>query len=203
MYKKGEPSKQKGIPSKPRWYEYENRMNQIRREKNLTLEGLGRMVGKSYRVIESVELGYQSIFKINGSVKDFVVKISEIMGVSLEDIFPRDICSLLRPLELTEYQINEILCAKPEESLMNEAMSNYMKLIISGLPPRWRTVLILRFGLFGERGHTLDEVGEIFNLTRESIRVLEHRGLRWLRHPNRSVDLKRTRCLVDDLRTNR
>ncbi|WP_146149017.1 sigma-70 family RNA polymerase sigma factor [Pseudaminobacter soli (ex Li et al. 2025)] len=58
------------------------------------------------------------------------------------------------------------------------------------LPARTERVLRLRFGMGGVEEHTLEEVGEKFGVTRERIRQIEAKGLRILRHPNRSKKLE-------------
>jgi RNA polymerase sigma factor (sigma-70 family) len=57
------------------------------------------------------------------------------------------------------------------------------------LPARTEHILRLRFGMGGLDEHTLEEVGEKFDVTRERIRQIEAKGLRALRHPNRSKKL--------------
>ncbi|HHE71538.1 MAG TPA: hypothetical protein ENL34_04570, partial [Chloroflexi bacterium] len=51
-------------------------------------------------------------------------------------------------------------------------------------------VLEMRFGLKDGRSHTLEEVGQAFNVTRERIRQIESKALRKLRHPGRSRKLR-------------
>ncbi|MCQ2385785.1 MAG: RNA polymerase sigma factor RpoD, partial [Clostridia bacterium] len=58
------------------------------------------------------------------------------------------------------------------------------------LTPREADVLKLRFGLIDGKAYTLEEVGEIFQITRERIRQIEAKALRKLRHPSRSKYLK-------------
>ena len=58
------------------------------------------------------------------------------------------------------------------------------------LTPREEQVLKLRFGLDDGRTRTLEEVGKVFNITRERIRQIEAKALRKLRHPSRSKRLK-------------
>lgn len=58
------------------------------------------------------------------------------------------------------------------------------------LPARTEYVLRLRFGMGGVEEHTLEEVGEKFDVTRERIRQIEAKGLRMLRHPTRSRKLE-------------
>jgi RNA polymerase primary sigma factor len=48
----------------------------------------------------------------------------------------------------------------------------------------------LRFGIGEKRDHTLEEVGQDFNVTRERIRQIEEKALRKLKHPSRSEKLK-------------
>lgn len=62
--------------------------------------------------------------------------------------------------------------------------------VLETLAPREQEVLILRFGLNDGKARTLEEVGNIFNLTRERIRQIESKALRKLRHPNRSKKIK-------------
>jgi RNA polymerase sigma factor (sigma-70 family) len=57
-------------------------------------------------------------------------------------------------------------------------------------PEREREVLELRFGLVDGKDHTLEEVGQYFNVTRERIRQIEAKALRKLRHPTRSRHLR-------------
>ena len=58
------------------------------------------------------------------------------------------------------------------------------------LTPREESVLKLRFGLEDGRPRTLEEVGKVFDITRERIRQIEAKALRKLRHPSRSKKLK-------------
>lgn len=62
--------------------------------------------------------------------------------------------------------------------------------VLDTLTPRETRVLKLRYGLEGGRSHTLEEVGQVFDVTRERIRQIEAKALRKLRHPSRSKKLK-------------
>ena len=61
---------------------------------------------------------------------------------------------------------------------------------LSGLTPRERMVLEMRFGLKDGMARTLEEVGQEFGVTRERIRQIEAKALRKLKHPSRSRKLK-------------
>ncbi len=83
-----------------------------------------------------------------------------------------------------------------EDALAPDEVASYMLLreqlfeVLGTLTERESKVLILRFGLEEGRPRTLEEVGEIFNVTRERIRQIEAKALRKLRHPTRSKKLK-------------
>ena len=62
--------------------------------------------------------------------------------------------------------------------------------VLATLTEREEKVLRLRFGLEDGRSRTLEEVGQMFNVTRERIRQIEAKALRKLRHPSRSKKLK-------------
>ena len=62
--------------------------------------------------------------------------------------------------------------------------------VLKTLTPREEAVLKLRFGLEDGRPRTLEEVGKVFDITRERIRQIEAKALRKLRHPSRSKKLK-------------
>jgi RNA polymerase sigma factor (sigma-70 family) len=78
----------------------------------------------------------------------------------------------------------------PEQEMVEEDMARVMKDKLDSLAPRQRKVLQLRFGFDGSKAHTLEEVADIFEVTRETIRQIEARALRHMRHPTRSDDLK-------------
>jgi RNA polymerase primary sigma factor len=69
----------------------------------------------------------------------------------------------------------------PSEAAETAARAETIERVLASLPERERRILQLRFGLGGERPHTLDELGQTFNVTRERIRQIEAHSLRKLR----------------------
>jgi len=78
----------------------------------------------------------------------------------------------------------------PAEEVVNTKLGEQIGKVLSDLTPREEQVLRKRFGLGEKSDHTLEEVGKLFNVTRERIRQIEAKALRKLRHPVRSQHLR-------------
>ena len=78
----------------------------------------------------------------------------------------------------------------PEDQVAKNLLREDLENVLDTLSPRERDVLRLRYGLDDGRMKTLEEIGQIFNVTRERIRQIEAKALRKLRHPNRNSVLK-------------
>jgi RNA polymerase primary sigma factor len=78
----------------------------------------------------------------------------------------------------------------PVDAASNQLLKEQVQSILGSLSKREREVLEMRFGLKDGQGHTLEEVGKAFGVTRERIRQIEAKALRKLRHPFRSRKLR-------------
>ncbi len=78
----------------------------------------------------------------------------------------------------------------PVDAASKQLLKEQMQDILDSLSERERKVLEMRFGLLDGQGHTLEEVGQEFGVTRERIRQIEAKALRKLRHPIRSRKLR-------------
>jgi len=79
---------------------------------------------------------------------------------------------------------------EPIDAAAREMLREQVKNTLAVLSDREREVLEMRFGLLDGKDHTLEEVGQAFNVTRERIRQIEAKALRKLRHPTRSRHLR-------------
>ncbi len=136
------------------------------------------------------ELGHEaSADEIAKEINMSPDKVREIMKISQDPI------SLETPIgEEEDSHLGDFI--QDEDSPAPAEAASYMLLreqlseVLHTLTNREEQVLRLRFGLDDGRPRTLEEVGKVFNITRERIRQIEAKALRKLRHPSRSKRLK-------------
>jgi len=80
--------------------------------------------------------------------------------------------------------------ARPDNSAADELLRNDIEGVLNSLLPREREVIRLRYGLDDGRERTLEEVGQLFGITRERVRQIEFKAMRKLRQPDRSTKLE-------------
>jgi RNA polymerase primary sigma factor len=120
---------------------------------------------------------------------DATEKIKNILKTAEEPV------SLERPIgdednsTLADF-IEDQDAAAPLDAAAKEILKEQVQNSLSALNERERQVLELRFGLVDGKDHTLEEVSQYFDVTRERIRQIEAKALRKLRHPSRSSDLR-------------
>ena len=123
--------------------------------------------------------------KMNVSIE----KIREIYKISQEPV------SLETPIgEEDDSHLGDFIKDErnmsPEEYATNEMLKDEISDVLLTLTEREEKVIRLRFGLEDGKSRTLEEVGQMFGVTRERIRQIEAKALRKLRHPSRSRKLK-------------
>lgn len=127
-------------------------------------------------------------------------ELAEKMGMTVEKVreifkISQDPLSLETPIgEEEDSRLGDFLADPdnmgPEDFAINQVLKDDISLVLKTLTEREEAVLKLRFGLVDGTSRTLEEVGNIFNVTRERIRQIEAKALRKLRHPSRSRKLK-------------
>ena len=80
--------------------------------------------------------------------------------------------------------------ARPDNSAADELLRTDIEGVLNSLLPREREVIRLRYGLDDGRERTLEEVGQLFGITRERVRQIEFKAMRKLRQPDRSTKLE-------------
>jgi len=127
-------------------------------------------------------------------------EIAEAMGIPESKVMEiqkiaQDPVSLETPIgEEDDSHLGDFLEDQSAVAPMDAAEAKMLKAqveeILNTLAPREAMVLILRYGLKDNRPRTLEEVGRVFNVTRERIRQIEAKALRRLKHPNKMKKLK-------------
>lgn len=117
-----------------------------------------------------------------------VDKIRKIQKIAKEPI------SLETPVGDDDSHLGDFIAdqksALPNENVVSYHLAEVTRKALSTLTPREEKVLRMRFGIDEKKDHTLEEVGQDFDVTRERIRQIEAKALRKLRHPTRSRTLR-------------
>jgi RNA polymerase primary sigma factor len=115
--------------------------------------------------------------------------VAKILGVDMDYVSIDDPADGLTCCEIVPEQFIDPT-AGPEAMAMTEALRVVVAQTLANIPPKISEVIRLRFGLVDDESHTLEEIGEKFNLTRERIRQIESKGLKILGHPARNAVLR-------------
>ncbi|HWH79739.1 MAG TPA: sigma-70 family RNA polymerase sigma factor [Candidatus Binatus sp.] len=118
--------------------------------------------------------------------KELSVSVSELLHLVQTHGEP---ISLQTPIwedgdELSDF-VEDRIRPQPEAEALDSTLRTEVRKALSVLTPRQETVLRKRFGIEEKRDYTLEELGEIFTVTRERIRQIEQKSLQILRNPNR------------------
>lgn len=127
-------------------------------------------------------------------------EIAEVIGVPTEDVlanlkFSGRHVSVDAPFAQGEDGslldvLSDVNEANPEKKLMTDSLTQDVQRALSTLSAREADVIGLYFGLNNKEPHTLEEIGEKFNLTRERVRQIKEKATRRLRHAARSTTLR-------------
>ena len=167
------------------------------------VQKLGRDPGPEDLALESDFLAEEDRVKIKRAQKNSTsisadvqarwdavsVKIQRIMKSAEEPV------SLERPIgDEDSSQLGDFIedddAIEPMDAAAKEMLRDQVQSALGALSERERQVLELRFGLIDGKDHTLEEVSNYFNVTRERIRQIKAKALRKLRHPTRSRNLR-------------
>jgi RNA polymerase primary sigma factor len=152
------------------------------------IETMNKLIRTSRGLVQ--DLGREpTTEEIAASMKLPVEKVRKIMKIAKEPI------SLETPIGEEEDShlgdfIEDKKVASPLESAIRKNLYNQVRKVLNTLTEREEKVLRWRFGIGEQTDHTLEEVGQEFDVTRERIRQIEAKALRKLRHPSRSKQLK-------------
>jgi len=127
--------------------------------------------------------------EIAESMEISITKLRDIIKVAQEPVSLETPIGKEEDSKLGDF-IEDRDAETPASSVTQELLREDIIEVMAGLSARERDVLRLRFGLDDGRQRTLEEVGQLFGVTRERIRQIEAKALRKLRHPNRSRRLR-------------
>ena len=152
------------------------------------VETINKLIRVSRQLVQ--ELGREpSPEEIAYEMDISVEKVREILKIAQEPV------SLETPIgEEDDSHLGDFIedqeVQAPADAAAFELLREQLEDVLDTLTPREQRVLRLRFGLDDGRTRTLEEVGQVFGVTRERIRQIEAKALRKLRHPMRSKRLK-------------
>ncbi|RJO73222.1 MAG: RNA polymerase sigma factor RpoD [Myxococcales bacterium] len=152
------------------------------------IETINKLIRTSRQLVQ--EIGREPTPEEIGERMDLPVdKVRKVLKIAKEPI------SLETPIgEEEDSHLGDFIEDKqiisPSEAVINMNLSEQTRKVLSTLTPREEKVLRMRFGIGERSDHTLEEVGQNFEVTRERIRQIEAKALKKLRHSSRSGKLK-------------
>jgi len=152
------------------------------------IETINKLIRTSRALVQ--ELGREPTSEEIAKRMDIPVsKVRKVLKIAQEPI------SLETPIGEEEDShlgdfIEDKSVVSPAEAVINMNLAEQTRRVLKTLTPREEKVLRMRFGIGEKSDHTLEEVGQDFEVTRERIRQIEAKALRKLRHPSRSKQLK-------------
>jgi len=152
------------------------------------VETINRLLKASRQLMQ--RLGREPTPEELGAELDMTVdRINEIIRIAPEPLSLETPVGEQEDSHLGEF-IEDAKADSPSEVASNTVLRKQLESVLATLNEREREVLKLRFGLNDGYARTLEEVGRVFQVTRERIRQIEAKALKKLRHPSRSRRLK-------------
>ncbi len=152
------------------------------------VETINKQVRVSRRLVQ--ELGREPTFEEIGEGMGLEAsRVREIVKVSQEPVSLETPIGEEEDSHLGDFVEDEKVIA-PDAAAGQQLLKETVTAVLHSLSTRERQVLELRFGLHDGRSRTLEEVGKVFDVTRERIRQIEAKALRKLRHPTRATRLR-------------
>ncbi|OQW50456.1 MAG: RNA polymerase subunit sigma-70 [Proteobacteria bacterium SG_bin7] len=152
------------------------------------IETINKLIRTSRYLVQ--ELGREPVPEEIAAKMDMPVdKVRKVLKIAKEPISLETPVGEEEDSHLGDF-IEDKMVISPSEAIVNLNLAEQTRRVLSTLTPREEKVLRMRFGIGEESDHTLEEVGQDFNVTRERIRQIEAKALRKLRHPSRSNKLK-------------
>ena len=152
------------------------------------VETINKQVRVSRRLVQ--ELGREPTFEEIGEGMGLEAqRVREIVKVSQEPVSLETPIGEEEDSHLGDFVEDEKMVA-PDAAAGQQLLKETVSAVLHSLSARERQVLELRFGLHDGRSRTLEEVGKVFDVTRERIRQIEAKALRKLRHPTRATRLR-------------
>ncbi len=150
------------------------------------------VVNKTSQVLKTVHKDIDKKLRIGTIAKEAKISISEVYRVYRIASQPISLESPISDGGETVFQdfIQEKKCESPVFSVQQSLLKEQLQNVLNTLSHREREVIKLRFGIGDGHTHTLEEIGERFNITRERIRQIESIAIRKLQHPLRSRKLE-------------
>ena len=129
-----------------------------------------------------------------GHVKDVMDQLTASGEADAMIIVSPDAGGSVREGKWNGYFVEDERTPGPADATSNALLAEALKEILDTLTEREADVLKMRFGMYDGRTHTLEEVGQIFGVTRERIRQIENKAIRKLRHPSRAKKIRDFYC---------